>query len=154
MVLAYHVICTAYGFWLPNDPRGSWSDFVGAWELFRFGRATKVDTRKSVARVPHDRTLRLKAKRSLKYKPVRFTGAQARAIGIGFGQAVTEGNYVVHACAILHAPAELRTDRFPFEGTCVSGPSRAKPPPVHESRAPRRIASHTMVRKSLESLLS
>jgi hypothetical protein len=23
-VIAYHVIITNYGFWLPNDPRGSW----------------------------------------------------------------------------------------------------------------------------------
>ena len=33
MVRWYHLIISAYGFWLPNDPRGSWSDFVGAWEL-------------------------------------------------------------------------------------------------------------------------
>ncbi|HUT10853.1 MAG TPA: hypothetical protein VMY42_10175 [Thermoguttaceae bacterium] len=49
MVLAYHVIFGAYGFWLPNDPRGSWSDFVGSWELARFGKATKVSTRRSLA---------------------------------------------------------------------------------------------------------
>jgi len=30
MVIGFHVILTAYGFWLPNDPRGSWSEFVGA----------------------------------------------------------------------------------------------------------------------------
>lgn len=30
MVEWYHLIMTAYGFWLPNDPRGSWSEFVGA----------------------------------------------------------------------------------------------------------------------------
>ena len=41
MVYASHVIFCAYGFWLPNDPRGSWSDFVGSWELLRFGRATQ-----------------------------------------------------------------------------------------------------------------
>ena len=35
MIIAYHVIFGMYGFWLPNDPRGSWSDFVAAWELFR-----------------------------------------------------------------------------------------------------------------------
>ena len=46
-VLAAHVIFTAYGFWLPNDPRGSWSDFVASWELLKFGRATKVTTRAS-----------------------------------------------------------------------------------------------------------
>ena len=45
MILGYHLIITAYGFWLPNDPRGSWSDFVGAWELLRFGRATKTESR-------------------------------------------------------------------------------------------------------------
>ena len=59
MVSGYHVILSAYGFWLPNDPRGSWSDFVGAWELFRFGPATKTDSTQSVAHEPHNRELRL-----------------------------------------------------------------------------------------------
>ena len=49
MLLGFHVILSAYGFWLPNDPRGSWSDFVWAWDLFRYGPATKVETRSSVA---------------------------------------------------------------------------------------------------------
>ena len=106
-VLVAHVIITAYGFWLPNDPRGSWSDFVGAWELLRYGRATKVTTRRSVAHVPHDRELRLRAKRSLKYEPVRFTGVQARAIGRGFGRAVEEGSYRIHACAVLRDHVHL-----------------------------------------------
>src|SRR5213595_3972453 len=79
-MLASHVVFGAYGFWLPNDPRGSWSDFVGAWELFRFGPATKVDTRASLANKPHDRDLRQSAKEALKYPPVQFSGVQARAI--------------------------------------------------------------------------
>jgi hypothetical protein len=41
MVLAYHLIVTAYGFCLPINPRGSWSDFVWAWELRRFGPAKR-----------------------------------------------------------------------------------------------------------------
>jgi len=41
MIRAFHVIMTAYGFWLPNDPRGSWSEFVGSWEIFQHGPATK-----------------------------------------------------------------------------------------------------------------
>ena len=53
MVLASHLIITAHGFWLPNDPRGSWSDFVGAFELLRHGRATKITTRRSVAAHRH-----------------------------------------------------------------------------------------------------
>ena len=47
MIHGYHAIFGAYGFWLPNDPRGSWSDFVGAWELFRFGPTTKSLERKT-----------------------------------------------------------------------------------------------------------
>ncbi len=36
MVYAYHTIFAAYGIWLPNDPGGSWSDFV---------RSCEADTR-------------------------------------------------------------------------------------------------------------
>jgi len=106
-VLAAHIIATAYGFWLPNDPRGSWSDFVASWELLRFGRATKVNTRASVAHVAHNRQRRLAAKQALKYKPVRLNGAQARAVGRGFAQAVAEGNYTIHACSVLHEHVHL-----------------------------------------------
>src|SRR5262249_16562833 len=55
MVLASHVIFGTYGFWLPNDPRGSWSDFVGAWGLFRYGKATKTTETVSLAYRTHDR---------------------------------------------------------------------------------------------------
>ena len=105
--LAAHVIFTAYGFWLPNDPRGSWSDFVASWELLKFGKATKVTTRASVAHVAHDRELRRAAKRSLKYPPVRFTGLQARAVARGFGRAAGESGYLIHACSILHDHVHL-----------------------------------------------
>ena len=81
MVLGSHLILSAYGFWLPNDPRGSWSEFVGSWELLCFGRATKVDTRRSVARKVHDHEARRAAQQALKHPPVHFTGVQARAIG-------------------------------------------------------------------------
>ncbi len=101
MVQAYHVIFTTYGFWLPNDPRGSWSDFVRSWELLRFGPATKIDTRQSVANRPHDVNLRLAAKKALRYPPVRFTGRQARSIGSGFAFAIRKSEYRVFACAIL-----------------------------------------------------
>src|SRR5438128_12525442 len=95
MVLGSHVIFGAYGFWLPNDPRGSWSDFVGSWELFRFGRATKIETCHSVAACPHDRVLRLAAKQALKYPAVQFTGLQARAMGKGFGESIRRGGVTV-----------------------------------------------------------
>jgi REP element-mobilizing transposase RayT len=101
MVLGYHVIFGTYGFWLPNDPRGSWSDFVGSWELFRFGRATKTERRDSLAWEPHDQHLRVAAKRALKRPPVQLSGLQARAVGRGFATAVERNGITFWACAIL-----------------------------------------------------
>jgi REP element-mobilizing transposase RayT len=101
MIRAYHVIFTAYGFWLPNDPRGSWSDYIRRWELLRFGPATKVHTRLSVAARPHSHELRQAAKRALKYPAVHFTGEQALSVARGFRRAIEESKYTVYACSIL-----------------------------------------------------
>jgi REP element-mobilizing transposase RayT len=100
MVLAYHIIMTAYGFWLPNDPRGSWSDFVWAWELLRYGPATKTNERRSLANDPHDRAMRLEAKTALLRPAVRFRGIQARAIARGFADAKESQRYRIFACSI------------------------------------------------------
>ena len=96
-----------YGFWLPNDPRGSWSEFVGAWELLRFGKATKISTRESVAHVRHDQKQRREAKRAMKYPAVLLNGRQARAVGVGFAKAVRESGYAIHACSILEDHVHL-----------------------------------------------
>ncbi|MGB7156417.1 MAG: hypothetical protein WBD40_00035 [Tepidisphaeraceae bacterium] len=101
MLLGFHTIISNRGFWLPNDPRGSWSDFVWAWELFRYGPATKVQTRESVAHVAHDRALRLAAKSALKYPPVIFDDEQIAIVADGFAQAAREGGYAIHAAAFL-----------------------------------------------------
>ena len=111
MIIGYHVIFGAYGFWLPNDPRGSWSDFVGSWELFRFGNATKTNTRKSVASVPHDQNLRQQAKSNLKFPPVELSDEQVSAVGKGFQQACEEGKYSVFACSILSKHVHLVINR-------------------------------------------
>lgn len=92
----------AYGFWLPNDPRGSWSDYVAAWALYRAGgKATKVATTRSVAARPHNKGHRLAVKQSLKRRPVCFTGLQAQAVGRGFARAVQRSGHRILACSIL-----------------------------------------------------
>jgi REP element-mobilizing transposase RayT len=100
-VLAYHLIVCAYGFWLPNDPRGSWSDIVRNPNLREFGPATKVTTHRSLARAPHDRQKRLAAKKALTYPPVIFTGEQARAIMRGVGIHVEKSNLTIWAAAVM-----------------------------------------------------
>jgi REP element-mobilizing transposase RayT len=69
--------------------------------LVRFGKATKVTGRHSVARAEHDIAQRLAAKEALRRPLVVFTGPQARAIGIGFSRAAGEAGYAVRACSIL-----------------------------------------------------
>jgi REP element-mobilizing transposase RayT len=101
MIVGYHIIFGAYGFWLPNDPRGSWSTFVGSWDLFRYGPATKTEERRSVASHKHDHALRLAAKTALQRPAVQFTGEQARAIGRGFAKYFEKSGRVAWACAIM-----------------------------------------------------
>lgn len=102
MIVAYHVSFGAYGFWLPNDPRGSWSEFVGKWDLFRAaGKATKTTETRSLARRPHDRVKRLAAKAALDRPAVRFTGLQARSIGRAFADYAAKSGLSVWACAIM-----------------------------------------------------
>jgi REP element-mobilizing transposase RayT len=117
MVLGSHVIFGTRAFWLPNDPRGSWSQFVGSWELFRFGPATKTTERRSLAYKPHDRARRLAAKQALKYPPVVFNGLQARAVGEAFANYVKQSGLEVWACAILpdHVHMVLARHRLDVE---------------------------------------
>ena len=101
-MIALHLILTCYGFWLPNDPRGSWSDFVHAFDLWQFGgEATTTRTRASRAARRHDRDLRRCAKDHLKRPPVSFNGRQALEVARGFADYATRNGRRVFAAAIL-----------------------------------------------------
>ncbi len=118
MVAAYHSTFCAYGFWLPNDPRGSWSDYVRNWDLYyAAGRGTACGVRRSVAAVPHDRAGRQHARETLAQTPVRFTLAQIAALGRGFGVACGETGYRILACAIMpdHVHAVILRHAKPIE---------------------------------------
>jgi REP element-mobilizing transposase RayT len=117
MVVAYHVVFCFYGFWLPNDPRGSNSTFVRSWRLLPFGKATTVQHRRSVAHDPHEWRIRRAAKRQLKYEPVVIDGRQALSIAKGFARAIRKNGYVVHACAILptHVHMVIARHRYKVE---------------------------------------
>ena len=117
MIIAFHSIFTAYGFWLPNEPRGSWSDFVAAWELRRFGPATTVMTRRSIAKTPYDYALKQRMTATLKYAPVKFTGEQAKTIG----QTFASTPYVIHACAVLQEHVHLVIAHTPHHIRSVIG---------------------------------
>ena len=101
-IVATHCIWGAYGFWLPNDPRGSGSSYVGSKAIWQAGGdATFVATSRSLAGRPHDRSLRLAGRMALQKPPMRFNAAQITAIADGFAAAVAIGKYRLHACALM-----------------------------------------------------
>jgi REP element-mobilizing transposase RayT len=124
-VIAFHLIISAYGFWVPNDPRGSWSDFVGSWELLKFGPATKVNDRRSYAHDPHDVAMRREAKRFLKFPPVRFNDAHRESIAQGFGRACCDGAYRCFACCIGFDHAHLVIETHPRGIPVIAGHLKA-----------------------------
>jgi hypothetical protein len=113
-VIGFHIICCTYGFWLPNEERGSCSDFVRADHLTKFGPANPVSHSRSVARKPHDFQLRQMARSSLMYPPVVFNLEQIAAVGRGITKELAQFN-----AAPMHAFVSLRDH---FHG--ISGPCR------------------------------
>lgn len=101
MALAYHLIFGCYGFWLPNDPRGSWSCYVGSRVLHQFGPATKVNTSCSLAKKQHDRKDRFAAKQAMRYPPVELSGIQARSVALGVAKSIEESGYHVYAFCVM-----------------------------------------------------
>jgi len=101
MIVGYHIIIEMYGFMLTNDSRASWSQFVGSWELYRYGRITKFIQRRSLVYNEIDSSCRLSTKQKLRYPPVLLTGVQARAVGRGFAAYFDSSQFPAWACAIL-----------------------------------------------------
>src|SRR5687767_8258270 len=102
-VLGFHVIGCTYGFWLPNDQRGSGSDFVRSPGLTKFGPANPVTHRRSVARKPVDWTLRRMAEGALRYPPVVLNEVQIAAAGHGVAREVEQ-----YRAATMHAFVQMR----------------------------------------------
>jgi REP element-mobilizing transposase RayT len=116
-MLGWHLIFSVYGFWLPNDERGSGSSRVRAQHIYDVGgEATKVHTTFSVANKPYDRKLRRAAREALKYPPVELTGIQARAVGRGIAAVCRKIGFVVHACAVLPDHVHVVVARHELEG--------------------------------------
>ncbi len=117
MLLGWHLIFSVYGFWLPNDERGSGSTRVRAKHIYdAAGEATKVYTTHSVAWRSHNVRLRKLAKESLKFPAVELTGLQARAVARGIEAVCPKVELVVHACAIMPDHVHVVVAAHRFEG--------------------------------------
>ena len=102
MIHGYHVILPMYGFWLPNDPRGSWSDYVRRWKIVRFGKPRKTLDRKELNELTEEEIRdRDEAKAALSYPPVSISDVQALTIAEDFRVQTRKSNYTIWACAIM-----------------------------------------------------
>lgn len=100
MVAAYHLIASAYGAWLPNDPRGSSSHEIRTPILLEVGEL--YHGRKKVQPCSADiRAFYHKAERLLKCPVQRFDDDDVAVIAEAFAKAIRKHNYTCYACAIM-----------------------------------------------------
>jgi REP element-mobilizing transposase RayT len=100
MVAGYHLIWTVYGYWLPNDPRGSTSTEVRVEPIETLGEIHHG--RKAVQ--PSSKEIRAfyqKAHDVLKHPVLTFDEDEIVLLGKAFGETITENDYTCYACAVM-----------------------------------------------------
>ena len=100
IVIAHHLIFTAYGWWLPNDPRGSNSktirnDVITALGEIHFGRK-RVQPASGVIREFYR-----EADKRLGHELLTFRADDVSAIASAFDEVMKEQRYTCWACAIM-----------------------------------------------------
>ncbi len=100
MVVAYHLVWTAYGTWLPNDPRGSGSRDVYTPVLAELGPShygrKSIQPRRTVVREFY-----VEAKPRLQFPIVRFDARHRNEVGAAFADVIASRRYTCYACAIM-----------------------------------------------------
>jgi len=100
IVIAHHLILTAYGWWLPTDPRGSCSRTVGINVIAELGELHQGRRRVQ----PPSGAIRefyTRAEDVLSFGLEEFNTAAIREIAVGFGEAISEYRYTYYGCAIM-----------------------------------------------------
>ena len=100
LVIAYHLVWTAYGWWLPNDPRGSGSkliacDLIAELGELHFGRK-RIQPTGNVVREFYE-----SAAFVLKYPLLTFDEAARLVIAEAFAETIEEYRYTCYACALM-----------------------------------------------------
>lgn len=100
IVIAYHLIWTAYGWWLPNDPRGSSShtirnDLIAELGQLHHGRKKAQPASGGI------RAFYQIATEKLAYPLLTFDFDARKVIADAFNQTIAEQRYTCYACAIM-----------------------------------------------------
>jgi REP element-mobilizing transposase RayT len=100
LVIAYHLIWTAYGWWLPNDPRGSGSRTIRQEIIADLGELHYG--RKQVQPAARDvRDFYRHAAAVLKHPLLTFAEPDRDAIAVAFHREIEEQHYTCYACPIM-----------------------------------------------------
>ena len=100
MVVGHHLVWTAYGWWLPNDPRGSNSREIRVERIAELGELHHG--RKAVQ--PSSSELRLfyeNARAALKHELLCFSPKDTMLVAEGFATTIAQRGYTCYACAIM-----------------------------------------------------
>lgn len=100
MVIAYHLIWMGYGWWLPNDPRGSMSsvirrDILTELGELHFGRKRVQPCSREI------REFYARAKELLMHPLLNFGRREFDVIGRAFGEVMVRCGYTCYACAVM-----------------------------------------------------
>ena len=100
MIVGYLLIWTAYGWWLPNDPRGRSSHAI---RVERFADLGELHHGRKVVQ-PNSQELRqfyANARDALKHPLLTFSSDEVQTLAEGFATVISEQNYTCYACAIM-----------------------------------------------------
>jgi REP-associated tyrosine transposase len=112
IILAYHIMWTAYGWWLPNDPRGSTSrtirnDLVAELGEVHFGRKQVQPAGKDI------RAFYGQAAATLKHELLQFAPDQFPLVARALGETIRDHKYTCYGCAVMpdHVHVLIRRHR-------------------------------------------
>jgi REP element-mobilizing transposase RayT len=100
MIVGYHLIWTAYWWWLPNDPRGSMSQSISSDVLTQLGELHYG--RKTVQPAGWEiREFYQRAKQLLKHELLTFDPEDISTIADSFADTFRRRRYNCYACAVI-----------------------------------------------------
>lgn len=118
LVIAYHLIWTVYGWWLPNDPRGSTSRAIASERIASIPESELHFGRRRVQ--PASREIRAfyeHAEAALKHPLIQIRSAAVDHVGAAFAEVIAQQKYTCYACAIMpdHVHILIRKHKHPAE---------------------------------------
>jgi REP element-mobilizing transposase RayT len=140
MIAGYHLIWTAYGWWLPNDPRGSSSHEIRSAEIADLGELhhgrKRIQPAGRVVREFYDA-----AQDKIKHELRTFDDRELAAVAEAFGEVIRLRAYTCYACAMMpdHVHLLIRKHRDAAE-TMIDALQQASCYAVHDCK--RRAIDH------------